>query len=340
MPPLRIIILSDGRPGHFNLSEGIAAAIERASPATTIRYDVRRGRWSGSVLAAMTRARLPAREMLARVYGVDETAVPPGDIIVSAGAETLAASIWLARARSVPNVHYGSLRLFAPHDFSLVLTSYRRHAGRPRHALSLKPSRFDPDGTPRPSPDLKQGRPRTIGLLIGGNAGGIRFSREDWDGLLAMIRRPPDGPQIRWLISNSRRTPPEIGDELGLEAARAQPQIAHYLDVRTAGPGTLATLLAQCDAVMCTADSSSMISECVWSRRPTLALEPAICRYTADEAGYRAWLEQSRWCQSIAIAEATPAVIEQRLTAVQPLSGNPLDALAELLRQRLPELGA
>lgn len=334
MPPLRIIILSDGRPGHFNLSEGIAAAIERARPATTIRYDVRRGRWSGSVLAAMTRARLPARAMLARVYGVDESAVPPADIIVSAGAETLAASIWLARARGVPNIHYGSLRLFDPHDFSLVLTSYRRHADRPRHALSLKPSRFDPDT----SPPLGDGPRRTLGVLVGGNAGGIQFTPGDWDGLFAMIRKPRDGAPVRWLIANSRRTPAEIGDRLAVEAARPGSPIAQFLDVRTAGPGTLPMLMARCHAVLCTADSSSMISECVWSRKPTLALTPATCGYTQDEAGYRHWLQQSNWCKNIAIASATPAAIDEALAQVRPLTGNPLDALAGLLRQRLPGL--
>src|SRR5262245_53604138 len=64
MSPTRILILSDGRPGHYNLSEGIAAAIERLGPAETARVDVRRGRWPGAVLAGLVRARLPAPLML------------------------------------------------------------------------------------------------------------------------------------------------------------------------------------------------------------------------------------------------------------------------------------
>lgn len=334
MPPLRIIILSDGRPGHFNLSDGIAAALGRTRAASIVTTDVRRGRWSGAALAGLTRARLPARAMLARIYGVDETATPPADVIVSAGAETLAASIWLARARGVPNIHYGSLRLFDPHDFSLVLTSYRRHADRPRHALSLKPSRFDPDASPPPG----GGQGRTLGILVGGNTGGIQFGRGDWDGLLSMINQHNGGAPVRWLVANSRRTPPEVGDMIAKEATRPESPIAQFLDVRTAGPGTLSKLLARCDAVLCTADSSSMISECVWSRKPTLALTPAVCTHTADEAGYRNWLEQSNWCKNIAIASATPATIDEALALVRPLTINPLDALAGLLRERLPGL--
>ncbi len=337
MPPRRIIILSDGRPGHFNLAEGIAAAIERSGPATTVRYDVRRGRWPGALLAGMTRARLSAPAMLATVYGIDDAAVPHCDVIVSAGAETLAASVWLARTRGVPNIFYGSLRLFDPLDFSLVLTSYQRNAGRPRHALALKPSRFDPDTVPSPQPVGENGT-KVFGLLIGGDAGPIKFARTDWDGLIDMVRQPPGTQHIRWLIANSRRTPPEIGDRLANEARQPGSPIARFLDVRTAGPGTLTALLAECDAVLCTADSSSMISECVWSRKPTLALRPDTCVFTADEAGYRLWLDQSGWCRELAIAAATAEAIEAGLGTVHPLSGNPLDALASLVKQRLPTL--
>ncbi len=337
MPPLRIIIMSDGRPGHFNLSEGIAAAIEKLRPAATESYEVRRGRWAGGVLAAATRAKLPARAMLQHVYGAEESAVPPCDVIVSAGAETLAASIWLARARGIPNIFYGSLRFFDPYDFSLVLTSYQRNADKPRHALALKPSRFDPDTAP-PPPIPSQAGKRTFGLLIGGNAGGIRFSRSDWDHLVNMLRQPKTGAGPHWLVANSRRTPDEISDELANEAKQPGSPIGQFLDVRTAGPGTLAPLLARCDAVLCTADSSSMISECVWSRKPTLALAPATCTYTEDESGYRRWLENSSWCLQIALSEASTAKIEATLTAVRPASGNPLTALGGLLRQRIPGL--
>ncbi len=339
MPPFRILILSDGRPGHFNLADGIAAAIERIRPAVTTRYDVRRGRWPGAALATLTRARLPARTMLAQVYGLNETELPPCDIILSAGAETLAANVWLGRTRCVPNIFYGSLRLFDPHDFSLVLTSYQRNATKPRHALALKPSRYDPDRSapldaPRPT------EARTLGLLIGGDAGGIHYTESDWRALIDLVRTYSRHAEVRWLIANSRRTPPGISDQFANEAAQPASRIKQFLDVRTAGPGTLAALLAQCHAVLCTTDSSSMISECIWSRKPSLSLAPAVFAHTPDEADYRRWLEQSGWCSEIAITGTTPAQLDDALAAVRPLAHNPLDHLADLLRHKLPVLRA
>ncbi len=342
MPPTRILILSDGRPGHFNLSEGIAAAIERLGPVQTSRIDIRRGRWSGSVLAALTRARLPPRQLLRLVYGVDEKAIPACDVVVSAGAETLAASIWLARARSVPNIFYGSLRLFSPADFALVLTSYARNADRPRHALALKPSRLDPDKLERAVGHAlaaaSSGPPTTIGLLLGGDAGPIRYTSADWSDLFNFIVTMHREHGTRWLVANSRRTPNDVSDELTRLAAVEASPIQRFLDVRTAGPGTLPGLLAACDAMICTADSSSMISECIWARQPTVAIKPTPFPLDRDERAYRDWLIGKGWCRELALSDLTPATFQQAVSRICAQANNPLDELAALLTARIPRL--
>lgn len=342
MPPTRILILSDGRPGHFNLAEGIAAAVERLGPSQTFRMDVRRGRWSGATLAALTRARLPARRLLGLVYGVDDPDVPGCDLIVSAGAETLAASIWLARLRRVPNIFYGSLRLFSPTDFALVLTSYARNANRPRHALALKPSRLDPDSLPPAAGGAADAgaapRPAALGLLIGGDAGAVRYTDAEWRGLTEFIRAMRKSRGTRWLVANSRRTPDHVSDALAALADGDRACIETFLDVRTAGPGTLPALIAACDAMVCTADSSSMISECIWARRPTVAIMPAAFPLDRDERGYRDWLQQQKWYVEIGLDHLSVATFDVVLEMISPLTGNPLNELADLIAARVPRL--
>lgn len=335
MAPTRILILSDGRPGHFNLSEGIAAALERLGPSTTERIDIRRGRWPGAVLAGMTRARLPAARMLAMVYGLRAATAPPADVIVSAGAETLAASIWLARLIGVPNIFYGSLRHFSPHDFKLVLTSYAENAGRPNHVMTLKPSKIDPGQLDLRGSGAFPNVP-TLGLLLGGDSGDVTYQPAEWHALLELVRHGHRHNQLKWLVANSRRTPAAVSDAFAAEAASGTPAIAEFLDVRTAGPGTLSPLLARCDAVLCTADSSSMISECVWTRRRNLSLAPDAIRLPNNEAGYRAWLCQSGWTGELPIREATPTRVLELLSGITPMTTNPQHDLAMLLKSRLP----
>ncbi|MGE0627682.1 MAG: ELM1/GtrOC1 family putative glycosyltransferase [Hyphomicrobiaceae bacterium] len=339
----KILILSDGRPGHANLSDGIAAAIERLGPAQTVRVEVRRGGWPGAVLAALVRSRLPARTMLQRVYGLQLADLPAADIVVSAGAETLAANVWVARGRSIPNIFYGSLRLFSPLDFTLVLTSYARRASRPHHALALKPSRLDPDQLSgrRAADATDSSRPlATAALIIGGNSGTYTYRDADWTRLLGFIEQTARSHGTRWLVSNSRRTPDAVSDRLAAMVAEGVSPVEQFIDVRQPMAARLSDLLGKVDAVVCTNDSSSMISECVWARTPVLGVFPREASLDRDEQSYRDWLSAEGWSRELAIADLNPATFAQGIAALRPMRSNPLERLSQLLVNRIPALTA
>lgn len=338
MPPLHLLILSDGRPGHYHLSDGIAAAIGRLRAVEIARVEVSRGPWSGIVAAGMVNAGLAAPRLLRMLSGKHESEFPPADLIVSAGAETLAPNVLLARLRRVPNLFYGSLRRFRPDDFALVLTSYERNATRPRHALALKPSAADPDAL-RPGQGWRSGnRVRHMGLLIGGNSGTFSYAAEDWDRLLRVIREAHDTCGIRWLVSNSRRTDPGFSDELARLAAVPDGPLARFIDVRQAGAGTLGDIFAAADAMLVTDDSSSMISEAIWMRLPVLGIAPRQSAHPPDEQHYRDWLARRGLCRALPLAQLTATAMLTELSALTPLVANPLDNLAVLLSRHLPQL--
>jgi len=338
-PEIRVLLLTDGRPGHYHLAEGVTAAVARLRPVIVERLEVHRPRWMpGRVLSGLLNAGVSPALLLQHVYGVRPASMPASDLVVSAGGDTLAANICAARLLGARNIFYGSLRRFRPEDFALVLTSYARNAARPNSAMTLKPSKLDADAL-GPAPKLAPGQaPRLAGLLIGGNAGGFTYMVSDWERLLALIGELHRAHGTRWIVSNSPRTDERVSDRLAQVAADAAGPIAEFIDVRRAGAGTLAGLFARAEAIVVTADSSSMVSEAVWSRRPTVALMPGHGRLTADEQSYRDHLEREGWCRTLALDTATSEKLMTALTAIRPLSVNPLDHLAALLRRRIPEL--
>ncbi|MEW5962480.1 MAG: ELM1/GtrOC1 family putative glycosyltransferase [Pseudomonadota bacterium] len=336
MPPLLALQLSDGRPGHLTLSDGILAALRRRRPVEVRRVELRRPGWlPARALSALSNAGLGPERILRHIYGVDPQVLADVGLVVSAGGDTLAANVAARRLAGVPNVFYGSLRRYPPEDFSLVLTSYARNASRPRHAMTLKPSRFNADALalpPRPA-----GEPPLAGLLIGGDAGReVHFAAHDWDRLLAFAEACGRTIGTRWIVTNSRRTPDAVSDRLASLVGRGA--IAELIDVRNTAPGALDSLLRRAELLAVTADSSSMVSEGVWVRRRTISLAPAHCALTADERGYRDWLGANGWIRALAIASVTPERFAAALAEITPLTENPLDALAGLLQQRLPAL--
>ena len=220
------------------------------------------------------------------------------------------------------------------------MSSYDRDAGSDRHVVVLKPSSIDPDALGRPVSVPRYGpkrRPKLAGLLIGGNAGPFRYRRSEWEALLAFAADISKAWGTRWLISTSRRTPNSVADKIA-ELAKDESVVASFIDYRTAGPGTLPQVFSEAEIIICTEDSSTMISEAVSARLPLVGVAPPAHRFTDEEQNYRAFLVANNWCRVLPIAGLTPDSFARALAEIVPIKENPLDALAAKLKERLPEL--
>lgn len=343
MTPLKVIFLADTRPGHYHLAQGVIAAISRLRPVEVTRIEVKR-KWI--VPTRWLRRRINSKgfyppRMLRMAYRIDADALPKADLVVSAGGETHMPNICVARFLGVPSIFCGSLlRGLEPEHFSLIISSYDRDAASPRHMVVLKPSAIDPDALGRPAAVPRYGpelHPRLAGLLIGGNAGPFRYRRQEWELLLGFAAEVSKAWGTRWLVSTSRRTPAHVADRIA-ELAKDDSVVARFIDYRTAGPGTLPEIFAKAEIIVCTEDSSTMISEAVSARLPVVGVAPAAHRFTDEEQDYRSFLIRNGWCRVLPIAALTPATLATALSEIEPLKENPLDALAAKLKERLPAL--
>ena len=261
--------------------------------------------------------------------------------MVSAGGETHMPNICVSRFLDIPSIFCGSLmRGLGPENFSLIVSSYDRDSSNERYLVTLKPSAIDPDALGRPAavprygPDLY---PRIAGFLVGGNAGPFRYRRQEWDRLRDFIAEISKAWGTRWLVSTSRRTPDYVADKLA-ELAKDESVVARFIDYRTQGPGTLPEVFAKAELILCTEDSSTMISEAVSARLPVVGVAPRAHRFTDEERSYRSFLIGNGWCRVLPIAELTPDAFAGVLSEIEPLQENPLDALAAKLEDRLPQL--
>ena len=342
-PPLKVIFLADTRPGHYHLAQGVIAALARLRPVEVTRIEVKR-KWI--VPTRWLRRRITAKSffpprMLRMAYRIDAYALPKADLVVSAGGETHMPNICVSRFLDIPSIFCGSLmRGLGPENFSLIVSSYDRDAANDRYLVTLKPSSIDPDALGRPAsvprygPDL---HPRLAGFLVGGNAGPFRYRRKEWERLLAFIAEISKAWGTRWLVSTSRRTPDHVADKIA-ELAKDESVVARFIDYRTQGPGTLPEVFGKAEVILCTEDSSTMISEAVSARLPVVGVAPAAHRFTDEERSYREFLMQNGWCRVLPIADLTPDAFARALSEIEPIKENPLDALAAKLKQRLPQL--
>ncbi|MEL6748215.1 MAG: ELM1/GtrOC1 family putative glycosyltransferase, partial [Pseudomonadota bacterium] len=329
----------DGRPGHDHLSEGVVSALNRLRPRRVVRLPVRRRRQVPVRVLAAGASIIGPANVLRLGYGLAPAHLPAADLVISAGGNTAQANIAAATLLRAENIFCGTVRHAAPTAFSAVVSSYADHAHLPRHVVTIKPSAVDPDAFPHPDSNASSHGPRRPLLIIGGTSGLFTYTQAEWDALAALIaadqtqREGAEKSPPRWSISTSPRTPPEAYAAFaGLQAGG---QLHAFVDFRTSGPGTLPPLLAQCDAVLCTADSSSMISEAVAARRPVVGVMPVSHGFKPEEASYRALMEGEGWAAFCALAGLTPAQLRGHWAGLTPMRNNHLDRLAHLLSSHI-----
>jgi mitochondrial fission protein ELM1 len=340
---LTALLLADGKPGHYHQAEGVIAAIGRVRPVTTIRLEVRRR----FVVPTRTLAQLlnlgASPALILRLgFGIRADTLPAADVVVSAGGETLAANAAVAKVLGAANIFCGRLRRLHPEHVRLVIVSLERFGELPNHLVSLPPSPIDTAAAGNGA-GVRFGRanpPARVGVLIGGNSGAHRYGSEDWLQLTGFLRDANRSHGMRWLAATSRRSGSLIGDGLAAMAANKEGGLDTFIDFRTAGPGTLPQIFAAADAILCTDDSTTMISEAVGACLPVVSVVPAASTLEAREAEYRQFLASEGWYRSLALSLLTPDTFLAALEEITPRTSSQLDELAAAVSRRLPELFA
>ena len=278
--------------------------------------------------------------MLRLGYGLRAAGLPPTDVVISAGGETLAANAAAAKALGAANIFCGRLRRLAPEHVALVLVTLDSLAEHPNHLVCLPPSPLDAAPRTRAGGGRlgREHPPARVGVLVGGNSGAFRYRPEDWLRLTGFLRKAHRAHGIAWLATTSRRSGAFIGDALAAMASETDSGVRTFIDFRTAGPGTLARIFAEADAMLCTDNSTSMLSEAVGACLPVVAVAPEACALEPREAEYRQLLAKRGWYRPLRLADLTPAAFLAALEEIAPRTTSTRDELAAAIGQRLPIL--
>jgi hypothetical protein len=337
---LKVLLLADDKPGHYQQSEGVVAALRRLTSVEVQRMGLRRRWWLPSrSLVQLVNWGLSPRRLLRLGYGVAEGDLAPADLVVSAGGATLAANAAAARLLGAANIFCGTLRRLAPEHIRVVIVSLERLASmRPSYLLALPPSPFEPPSRKHQAPLGPEAPPQRVGLLIGGNSGSVSYTDKEWDILAAFLREAHRHHKMRWLATTSRRSPAAVANALARMAAETDGPIERFVDYRVAGPGTLEKILADAQAILVTADSTAMITQAVSAGLPTVAVSGEARVMEEREREYRRYLAHKGWYRDLTFSRLSPPALLEALSQITPRQTSALDDLAAALAERLPDL--
>jgi len=339
--PLHVWVLSDNRPGHYNQSHGIVAALADLRPIEQhwLNLDLRLGLARNPMRLLLNHlATPPPVGCLGLFYVMPALPQAPCDVVVSTGGRTSFANAWLARRMQARNVFAGSLRRLSPALFDVVLTLEPLRPAAPNNlVLALPPSAVDVSQLRRDGLALRaeQGLDGQAvwTIMLGGDGAGYHYRNEDWRQLAQLLERLGQQHGIRWLLLSSRRTG-RAAERLVGEGVDSR-YVAASCWYREGTADGVAACLGAADQVFVTEDSMTMLTEAIYARRPVVSLRPAAVAPTSRYAGMIDRFAAKGWICRYAIEDLATGRQALGDTQCKVLETSPLPELSRQLAERL-----
>ena len=287
---MKVVILSDNKPGHYKQSLGIVEKMpESQTEWLTVEF---RRKWRDNLLRVFMCAfgglSLPTSfiqtllrwSLTAETYNT-LTALRTTDIVLSTGSSVAAVNLLLGRILDAKTVTCRRPSPLGVRNFDLAILPMFSWHGKKHKANICKtvgvPNPISPDMLNAEQKRLMQGLNlpdrRRIGLLIGGTDRHETITAADAEQLSDVCKAVATEMNAQILVTTSRRTPTEVTEHLA-SALKHSEWCPLFIEPDT--PSELAdpyqAILALSDLLIVTADSFSMVCEAASSGRPVIVL--------------------------------------------------------------------
>ena len=286
---MRAILLSDGKPGHYNQSLGV---IEQMPECNYHWIDVKfRSKRRDNLLRVLTRLlggfRLPHRLIRACLHmalqrdTLDEVYAVEPDLIISTGSSVAAPNLLIGQLSNAKTVTCRRPSPVGIHHFDLAILP-RMYWSRRNRANVCKtlgvPNRVRPEKLEiqrnELQTDLDLSNQKRIGILIGGEDRYDTITETTAARLIQVLQRFATKWDSQLLLTTSRRTPLSVEDLISKQLSNTQYcpilVLAHGESALTDPVGTI---FALSDVIVVTEDSFSMVCEAASSGKQVIILE-------------------------------------------------------------------
>ena len=267
---MKVAILSDDRPGHFNQSKGVVNLI---SEDIDLKYTV----FSSKLKLHFLRSPLKlyqkflaknlnktnAKKIIKIFQYVD---LEDFDLLISSGGNTIYHSAALSNLFKIKNIHIGSIKDINLANFEAHITTDAVLNSPNNIVTDLAPTRF--------KPDVKEKSKSNKSLfLLGGNGAGYLYDESDWKNLINNIKDFVDTKNISPIIVTSRRTN-KIHESLIFNEINTISDVASVWFQKTGENADLNSIFRMVDAIYVSEDSATMTTEAISSGLPVFTLYP------------------------------------------------------------------
>ena len=267
---MKVAIISDDKPGHFNQSKGVVNLI---SEDIDLEYTVFRSKLKLHFLRSLLKLyqkflaknfnKTNAKKIIKIFQYVD---LEDFDLLISSGGNTIYHSAALSNLFKIKNIHIGSIKDINLNNFEAHITTDAVINSPNNIVTDLAPTRF--------KPDVKEKSKSNKSLfLLGGNGAGYLYNESDWKNLINGIKDLAETKNISPIIVTSRRTN-KIHESLIFNEINTISDVASVWFKKTGENADLNSIFRMVDAIYVSEDSATMTTEAISSGLPVFTLYP------------------------------------------------------------------
>jgi mitochondrial fission protein ELM1 len=333
-PPLRILILSDGLPGHANQSRGLLNWLASRYQTEYQLVDIKlRAKGLSRVILPWLLHHTNNSGLVAQFYRYSDINLAQPNLIISAGGNTSFLNVALARHLNIPNIFLGSKRRLHSNDFSAHLTLEPTEQAH-NIVMKMPPSLTDTSVLAKHGTQLRntlncKENDKIYLLALGGDGAGYRYDKTACVQIAQLIKTISENDKCKWLLTTSRRTGREI--EQTLQSLLDPDLLLDAVWWSEKPRKVMNAFMGAADHLFVSIDSMSMISEAIASGKATTLLQPSSA---TPDLRYHQALEKycdAHYCSIHPLNQST-------LEPFTPISEPALSAREELLDQLAPIL--
>ena len=279
---MKALILSDGIPGHFNQSRGVALLLgENIVLNEEVKNLEPKIRLLRSPIKLLARylckdlTKFKAQIIINLFKSIDSSNIK---LIIAAGGNTAAYSAALSLLTAIPNIQLGSPRGIHSNNFDVHLTIERYFDTPNNLVLDITPNLYSPEIC-KDASNNKASNNSAL-LLIGGQGIGYSYEVNEWNQLIQNIISFTGSMHSKITIVTSRRTDPSIEALLRDKLSDCYTRDSIWFHHGGAN-ANLAELFGNAAKIFVTEDSAMMISESISSGKKVTTLFPE-CIDTPD----------------------------------------------------------
>ena len=271
----KILIISDGIPGHFNQSKGVASLLTNKHSAETRIIDLQfRSRFLRGLTTVFSRLlmRFPSSstaKIISFLYKKIDTAGL--DLIIAAGGKTAPYTAALRILKKIPVIQLGSPRGLHSTLFDALVTVERYYEDSSNIIASITPSIYSPEVCEQAAEH--KGLKEHLLFLIGGEGIGYSYKEDEWEDLIKVIKQLHKTTNLPITIVTSRRSDPKVEKKIQSKLQNIPLDYSAWFH-QGAKNFNLAALFGSAKNIFVTEDSAMMISESISSGKPVTTLFP------------------------------------------------------------------